>query len=150
MLVNDERVPGHYLSEYLHWDFVAKVGMGYFDGNATKYISRWRKKGGLQDLQKALHYVDKYIEIFNKDEYKPVLRIDSIAIRAEVDKFSQANALSPVEQMAILQLAAWEGVSDLWVARGLIQSLIDDVESKPVPVSDSNKHANRAKDPTGW
>lgn len=38
-------------------------GLGYFDGNAVKYLSRWRHKGGIEDLKKARHYIDKLIEL---------------------------------------------------------------------------------------
>jgi len=53
----------HYQNEYQHWDWVIDIGMGYLPGNATKYVSRWRKKNGLADLKKALTYVDKMIAI---------------------------------------------------------------------------------------
>lgn len=46
-----------------HWDLVARYGVGYLEGCATKYVSRWRKKNGVQDLEKAIHYVDKIIEM---------------------------------------------------------------------------------------
>jgi hypothetical protein len=29
----------------------------------VKYVSRWRDKGGVEDLRKARHYLDKLIEI---------------------------------------------------------------------------------------
>ncbi len=45
------------------WDYVAANGLGFFDGNAIKYLSRWRDKGGIEDLKKAGHYVQKLIEI---------------------------------------------------------------------------------------
>ena len=51
----------HYQAEYQHWDFVIEAEIGYLAGNATKYISRWRKKNGVQDLLKALSYIDKMI-----------------------------------------------------------------------------------------
>lgn len=53
----------HYQNDYQHWDLVADIGMGYFPGNATKYVSRWRKKNGLADLKKAMTYIDKMIAI---------------------------------------------------------------------------------------
>jgi hypothetical protein len=37
--------------------------MGFFDGNALKYLARWREKGGIDDLRKARHYIDKLIEM---------------------------------------------------------------------------------------
>jgi hypothetical protein len=45
------------------WDYVALNGLGFFEGNAIKYITRWRQKGGVQDLEKAVHYVQKLIEL---------------------------------------------------------------------------------------
>lgn len=46
-------------SEYQHWDWVHDVKLGYLAGNATKYAFRWRKKNGIEDLEKAIHYIDK-------------------------------------------------------------------------------------------
>ena len=36
---------------------------GFLLGNAIKYLARCQKKGGLQDLEKAAHYLDKLIEL---------------------------------------------------------------------------------------
>jgi hypothetical protein len=47
--------------EYIHAN-----AMGYFEGNVIKYISRWRKKNGLADLEKAKHYIDLLIELEGK------------------------------------------------------------------------------------
>jgi len=46
-----------------HWDLVAKNGWGYYVGNITKYLFRWRDKNGLQDLEKSKHYLAKYVEL---------------------------------------------------------------------------------------
>jgi hypothetical protein len=54
----------HYKKQRIeHWDWVAANDLDYFQGNITKYVSRWRDKDGLKDLEKARHYLDKYIEI---------------------------------------------------------------------------------------
>ena len=45
------------------WDYVAANEIGFFEGNAIKYLTRWREKGGIEDLKKAGHYVQKLIEI---------------------------------------------------------------------------------------
>lgn len=61
---NAKQVGGdHYRSTYQHWDWVTEIGMPYILGCATKYLVRWRKKNGLQDLEKALHYVEKAKEL---------------------------------------------------------------------------------------
>ena len=55
---------GHYKDlkiqpvEYIHAN-----GIGYFEGNVIKYVSRWRSKGGVADLEKARHYIDLLIEL---------------------------------------------------------------------------------------
>lgn len=46
-----------------HWDFAALQQLDYFQGQITKYVVRWKKKNGLQDLEKALHFLEKYIEV---------------------------------------------------------------------------------------
>lgn len=62
---NDIQVGGqHYKAKTIQpWDFIAANGLGYFEGNIVKYVSRWRDKGGLDDLRKARHYLDKLIEL---------------------------------------------------------------------------------------
>ena len=36
---------------------------GYIRGNVIKYLARYPKKGGVEDLRKARHYLDKLIEL---------------------------------------------------------------------------------------
>lgn len=44
-----------------HWDWSFNLrGLEYA---ATKYIARWRDKGGLESLKKAIHYTQKLINI---------------------------------------------------------------------------------------
>jgi hypothetical protein len=47
--------------EYIHAN-----AMGYMEGNVVKYISRWRKKNGIADLEKAKHYIELLIELENR------------------------------------------------------------------------------------
>jgi hypothetical protein len=63
MKANDTQVAGnHYCTPIQHWDYVIANDLGYFEGQITKYITRWRKKNGLQDLHKARHFLEKLIE----------------------------------------------------------------------------------------
>lgn len=63
MEANSKQIGGdHYKAVIEPWDAIEAWGLGYFDGNAVKYLSRWRKKGGIQDLEKAIHYIQKLIE----------------------------------------------------------------------------------------
>lgn len=55
----------HYISQTIQpWDFMEacmteEQFLGYLRGNVIKYVSRYDKKGGLQDIDKALHYLNK-------------------------------------------------------------------------------------------
>lgn len=63
---NERQIGGtHYKVEGAveHWDIVAQWGLDYFQGQITKYVMRWKKKGGIQDLEKARHFLDKYMEL---------------------------------------------------------------------------------------
>lgn len=67
MSANDRQVGGaHYQKAIQPWDYIAANGIGYFEGNVIKYVSRWRDKGGVADLEKARHYLDKLIELETK------------------------------------------------------------------------------------
>ena len=73
MSANDIQVAGnHYKDQAIQtWDYIVANNIGYLEGNAIKYLSRWKKKGGIDDLRKAEHYVKKLIEIeLHKEENK--------------------------------------------------------------------------------
>jgi hypothetical protein len=65
MSANDKQVGGkHYGGgDMQHWDIVVKFKLDYFQGQITKYVMRWRNKNGLEDLKKAAHFLEKYIEV---------------------------------------------------------------------------------------
>ena len=43
-------------------DFIMENEIGWCEGNAIKYLCRWRSKNGLEDLRKAKHYVELLID----------------------------------------------------------------------------------------
>ena len=53
--------PGHYTKGIETTDYIISHGMSYCEGNVIKYITRWRQKGGVQDLEKARWYLNKLI-----------------------------------------------------------------------------------------
>jgi len=42
--------------------FCMANGIGFMEGSAIKYLCRWQKKNGIQDLKKARHFIDLLIE----------------------------------------------------------------------------------------
>lgn len=66
MSANDKQVGGtHYKKGgEEHWDRQWRLyGRGYFVGCITKYVERYHEKNGLQDLQKAQHFLEKLVEL---------------------------------------------------------------------------------------
>ena len=51
-------------------EFIYANGIGYFEGNVIKYISRWRKKNGLADLEKAKHYIELLLELERRKAFE--------------------------------------------------------------------------------
>jgi hypothetical protein len=56
--------PEHYTTLKIEpWDYIQANNLGYFEGNIVKYVSRYKKKGGREDLLKARTYLDKLIDL---------------------------------------------------------------------------------------
>lgn len=61
--------PPHYSRRAIEpWDYVAANKLGYFEGNAIKYITRWKDKNGITDLRKAIRFLEKLIEVAEAEE----------------------------------------------------------------------------------
>ena len=60
------RIPDHYRTDIPPIDYIVANNMGFCEGNVIKYISRWEMKGGVDDLEKAKHYIEMLIEQENK------------------------------------------------------------------------------------
>jgi len=57
--------PSHYnQGKYEVIDVIEDWGLGFHDGNALKYIGRFRHKGkSIEDLKKAKWYLDRLISL---------------------------------------------------------------------------------------
>lgn len=98
---------GHYKknsTDLQHWDVVKLLGWDYFQGNITKYVDRHRKKKGLQDLLKAEHYLQKYMELEYPSEYAQHLLdqrrpLESYTVMELMDELRQRAAEQEQLQM---------------------------------------------------
>ena len=66
MPANDKQIAGDHYKKYgdlQPWDVVVKWKLGYLEGTALKYIARWRDKGGINDIKKAIHFLEKLVEV---------------------------------------------------------------------------------------
>jgi hypothetical protein len=68
MNANDTQTGGtHYQVAIQPWDYIIANDLGYLEGNVIKYVTRYKNKGGVEDLRKAQHYLTKLIEVNLKD-----------------------------------------------------------------------------------
>lgn len=58
------------------WDYVIANDLDYFQGSIIKYVTRWKDKGWVQDLYKARHFLEKYIEVMEKESFNATERPD--------------------------------------------------------------------------
>jgi hypothetical protein len=55
--------------EYIHANSIP-----FLEGNVIKYITRWKAKNGIADLEKARHYIDLLISLENKSITKEPIK----------------------------------------------------------------------------
>ena len=44
-------------------EYINANNLTYLQGNVIKYVTRYKDKNGVEDLQKAKHYIDLLIEL---------------------------------------------------------------------------------------
>jgi len=44
-------------------EYITKNELGWCEGNIIKYITRWKQKGGLADIDKVIHYAELLKEL---------------------------------------------------------------------------------------
>jgi len=73
-MVDSSQVGGtHYVSKTIQpWDFIVANKLGYLEGNVIKYVSRYQEKGGLEDLRKAKHYLEKLLEVKTNERIQEI------------------------------------------------------------------------------
>ena len=53
----------HYDKPIQPIEFIHANGLQFIEGCVVKYVTRWRDKGGVADLEKAKHYLEMLIEL---------------------------------------------------------------------------------------
>lgn len=110
-------------SDYQVWDFIEKHGLGGLEMNIIKYVCRWRDKGnGIMDLEKAIHFLDKLIDLHKHRGRVP----KGCASISDTQYFSAMQDLTDPEEFAVTVISRWSCVGDLLGCRSVIQQLIED------------------------
>jgi hypothetical protein len=77
--MNDNINPTYYRKGIETTDYIVSHSMNYLEGNIIKYVTRYKDKGGLEDIEKAEWYLarlkkalleeaEDYIKKANKNE----------------------------------------------------------------------------------
>lgn len=115
-----EQVGGfHYQANYQHWDWVDDTQMPYLEGCATKYVFRWRQKGGVQDLEKALSYLVKR----TRTPYSLPAGLQRSPVPELRERFFTSAMVGPREREVIKAIDEWTIGEEPLV---LLQLLIED------------------------
>lgn len=124
MSANERQVAGqHYAAQVQHWDYViGALDSRYLEGNITKYVCRHRKKNGVQDLQKALHYLDKLIESAAAGKIFPPSPL--IGGWPFLPEFLSSNGLNTDETYICVHITRWETAAHLYRIKEKINLLI--------------------------
>jgi hypothetical protein len=70
-ILKDNINPKHYKQGKIEViDFILDQKMNYLEGNIIKYVSRYKQKNGIEDLKKALWYLNKLIGEKENDKDK--------------------------------------------------------------------------------
>lgn len=65
--MKDNINPSHYKQGNIEViDFILDQQMNYLEGNVVKYVSRYKYKNWLEDLEKAEWYIKKLIETYKE------------------------------------------------------------------------------------
>jgi hypothetical protein len=75
------------------WDFCA--------GNILKYITRWRTKGGLADLRKAIHYAQL------RSDLTVIHEVQTPLCKIGINEYNAKNGIGVVEEQALIALELW-------------------------------------------
>lgn len=132
MTANLTQVGGtHYQQGYQHWDMVVDFNLGYFPGQITKYITRHKRKNGRQDVEKAMHFLDKWEEHMLHGRIDPVDRLgvgvpllNTRDVHA-LEVYAKDNALGQDERMIMHQCCVVRGLGVVKYLRTRIQHILD-------------------------
>lgn len=68
----DKQIGGDHYSKHSIQpiDIIREYSMDFFEGNALKYLLRYKEKNGVEDLLKCKDYIDMIIDNINTKESK--------------------------------------------------------------------------------
>lgn len=104
-----------------HKDYCAAVRAPYFEGSSSKYVMRWQRKGGVQDLEKAIHFIEFRMAAYSQGFYP----WNGCSKQSKLfDKFLKDNNVPDDEASIIDLILHWQDMKDLEKAIKWIHDLM--------------------------
>lgn len=130
MSANSKQVAGsHYQrGTTQHWDVVSGLGIGYLEGCSSKYLIRWRDKNGIQDLEKAEHFLEKLLEMI---EQGAITKNRAKIQEASLKRFYTENKIPYPESLIVDMTFRWKNAAHVRQALDLLRDFIEEQQGGP-------------------
>lgn len=121
------------------WDYYIYNELGPLESNIVKYVCRYRDKNGIEDLEKAAHYLDKAFETATAS-HSATRKLHNVALpmnklRISLADFARAQSLTNEETDIVRIATGWQTPKDLKAARDMVQFLIDNYDNPDLRAS---------------
>jgi hypothetical protein len=130
--VNQKQVGGTHYNQVSvqHWDLVIFNKLPYLEAQITKYVTRWKKKHGAQDVEKSIHYLEKLIWALNEG-YLTLPTANTASILSprttppvQLDEFKKENGIGDIEYTIFYLLLTYTTMDELKRVGILLQHLL--------------------------
>ena len=144
MQANDKQIGGeHYKAQYQHWDYVTDLKLPYMLAQLTRYVLRWKKKNGLEDVRKAIHYNQKEREhlMERKKQYQTLTKA-----------LCEANNIGEHERLVLEMVADYHAgqLGHLHKIDVVLNQMLEILEGKPMTVPNVIKDPEFLEDRCEW
>jgi hypothetical protein len=122
-----------------HWDLVLTNRLPYLEAQATKYVTRWKKKNqAVADIDKSQHYLEKLI-VSIQEGFLPMPTPEFTSCGSprvpltNLDEFASQNKIGDVEKTIFYLLLTYTTMDELERIRILLAHLM--IEAKEFEAS---------------
>jgi len=130
--VNSKQVGGTHYNQVRvqHWDLVILNKLPYLESQVTKYVTRWKKKHGAQDIEKSIHYLEKLQASLAEGVLTlPTETLTSIqspkaAPPIQLEEFCEENKIGDIEKTIFYILLTYTKAEDLTRVGVLLHHLL--------------------------
>lgn len=100
------------------FDLIKKINANFWVGNVIKYVARYKAKNGIEDLKKAMHYLEWI-------EQNHVFQPSVVGAAMEIGAFCNANQMSRLEN----QILWFAYSSQIYLAKCRLEELIEQFQN---------------------